>query len=177
MTADVLETSRLRLEMWEERHAEMLVWLSSLPEVMRFIGAGGVWSREWALEVAERQRRHWAEHGFGWRPATERATGELVGFIALNFALEGTAGLDPGEYELGWWLAPSAGGRGLAREGAAAIRDEAFDSLGAPSVVARIQPGNERSIAVARATGLTYDFTTTGRSGEPVAVYRQTAPG
>jgi len=175
MRAGVLETERLRLERWGEEHAELLVWLSSLPEVMRFIGPGGTWSSERAAEVAERQRRHWAEHGFGWRPATERATGELVGFIALNFAGEGTVGLDPGEFEIGWWLAPAAGGRGLAREGAAAIRDEAFGALGAPSVVARIRPENARSIAVARATGLTYDFSTTGRSGEPVAVYRLAA--
>ncbi len=175
MTAAVLETERLRLGRWDAEHAELLVWLSSLPEVMRFIGPGGPWSREWAEQVAERQRRHWAAHGFGWRPATEMATGELVGFVALNFAREGTAGLDPGEYELGWWLAPEASGRGLAREGASAIRDEAFDGLGAPSVVARIQPGNERSIAVAQAIGLTYNFSTTGRSGEPVAVYRLAA--
>jgi RimJ/RimL family protein N-acetyltransferase len=148
-----VRTERLRLEPWGERHTEMLVWLSSLPEVTRFIGAGEVWSREWAVEVAERQRRHWAEHGFGWRPATEVATGELVGFIALNFAGEGMVGLDPSEYEIGWWLAPSAGGRGLAREGAAAIRDEALDELGAPSIVARTQPANERSIAVAAPAG------------------------
>ena len=175
MTQGVVETERLRLEPWDERHAEMLVWLSSLPEVTRFIGAGNVWTREWAEDVAERQCRHWAEHGFGWRPATEIATGELVGFIALNFILEGTPGLDPSDYEIGWWLAPSAGGRGLAREGAAAVRDDAFAALGAPSVVARIQPGNGRSIAVAEATGLTYDFSTTGRSGEPVVVYRLVA--
>ena len=175
MRPAVLQSERLQLEMWGAQHAEMLVWLSSLPEVMRFIGPGGPWSREWAEEVAERQRQHWAAHGFGWRPATETATGELVGFIALNFAGEGTSRLDPGEYELGWWLAPQASGRGLAREGAAAIRDEAFDALGAPSVVARIQPGNKRSIAVAQATGLTYDFSTTGRSGEPVVVYRLAA--
>ena len=171
----VLETARLRLERWDERHTEMLVWLSSLPEVTRFIGTGGTWGRDWAQDVAERQRRHWAEHGFGWRAATETATEEIVGFIALNFAGEGTFALDPGEYEIGWWLAPAAGGRGLAREGAAAIRDEAFGRLGAPSIVARIQPANQRSIAVAEATGLSYDFTTTGRSGEPVAVYRLAA--
>ena len=46
------------------------------------------------------------------------------------------------------------------------------DRLGAPSVVARIQPLNGPSIAVATAIGLSLDFRTTGPSGEPVAVYR-----
>jgi len=75
---------------------------------------------------------------------------------------------------LGRALAPAACGRGLAREGAAAIRDEAFAAVGVSSLVARIQPANERSIAVARAAGLTYEFSTTGRSSEPVAVHRFT---
>ncbi|MEA2291656.1 MAG: hypothetical protein QOF17_676, partial [Solirubrobacteraceae bacterium] len=52
---------------------------------------------------------------------------------------------------------------------------EAFDALDAPSVVARIQPGNARSIAVAEAAGLEHDFSPTGKTGEPVAVYRLAA--
>jgi RimJ/RimL family protein N-acetyltransferase len=171
-----IETPRLLLEPWDERHTEMLVRLSAIPEVMRYIGPGEAWSRARALESADRQRRHWEEHGFGWRGATDRATGELVGLMALNFAGEGTPGLDPREYEIGWWLDPRAWGRGLAREGALALREEAFGRLGAPSIVARIQPANAASIAVAESAGLTYDFTTTGKTGEPVAVYRLARP-
>jgi ribosomal-protein-alanine N-acetyltransferase len=95
--------------------------------------------------------------------------------MALSFAGEGTAGLAADEYEIGWWLAPQAWGRGLAREGALAMRDEAFDALGAPSVVARIQPANAPSIAVAVAAGLRYDFSTTGKTGDPIDVYRLAA--
>jgi RimJ/RimL family protein N-acetyltransferase len=165
-------TARLRLDPWGEEHTELLVRLSAMPEAMRFIGLGVPWPRAKAEEVAAAQLRHWREHGFGWRAAVEVATGRLAGFMALSFAGEGTAGLDAAEHEIGWWLVPPAWGRGLAREGAQAMRDEAFDVLGAPSVVARIQPANARSIAVARATGLAHDFDTTGRYGEPVAVHR-----
>lgn len=171
-----IETARLRLEPWDERHTEMLVRLSAMPEITRYIGPGTPWPRSQALDVATLQLRHWKDHGFGWRGATDKATGELVGLLALNFAGDGTAGLDPHEYEIGWWIAPAAWGRGFAREGAAAMRDEAFDALGAPSVIARIQPANAPSIAVAEATGLALDFTTTGKSGEPVAVYRAMRP-
>ena len=170
-----LETPRLRLDPWADVHTELLVRLSRIPEVIRFVGPGTPWSRATAEEVAAEQRRHWREHGFGWRPATVKATGDLVGFFALSFAGAGTADVDPGEYELGWWLAPEAWGRGLAREGAAAIRDEAFGTLGAPSVIARIQPGNARSAAVAEAIGLALEFRSNGKIGEPVDVYRLTA--
>ena len=58
------------------------------------------------------------------------------------------------------------------REGALAVRDEAVHAVMVPSVVARVQPTNARSIAVAKAVGLTRDFSTTGTFGEPVLVYR-----
>ena len=37
-------------------------------------------------------------------PRWRRPGGRTVGLITLNFAGEGTVGLDPGEYEIGWWL-------------------------------------------------------------------------
>lgn len=170
-----LDTARMRLHPWGEQHTELLVSLASNRDVMRYIGPGAPWPRAKAEEVAAAQRQLWSEHGFGWRPATDKETGECIGFIALNFVGEGTAGLDATEYEIGWWLAPQAWGRGLAREGALAMRDEAFNALSAPSIVARIQPANARSIAVAEATGLAHDFSTTGKTGEPVVVYRLAA--
>jgi RimJ/RimL family protein N-acetyltransferase len=117
---------------------------------------------------------HWRDHGFGWRLARLGPAGEAVGLIALNFAGE-DSGVDPDEYEIGWWLAPSAWGQGLAREGAAAVREEAFRRLAAPSILARIQPANTASLAVARAIGLSDDAQATGRTGEPISVLRLTA--
>jgi RimJ/RimL family protein N-acetyltransferase len=101
--------------------------------------------------------------------------GQLIGFAALNFAGEGTVDLDASEFEIGWWLDPAVWGRGFAREGARAIRDEAFTELAAPSVVARIQAGNVASVRVAEAVGLMFDFETRGSMGEPLAVYRLSA--
>jgi RimJ/RimL family protein N-acetyltransferase len=122
-----------------------------------------LWSRREAEEVAATQVEHWRRHGFGWRAAVEKATGQLIGFAALNFAGEGTVDLDASEFEIGWWLDPAVWGRGFAREGARAIRDEAFTELAAPSIVARIQPGNVASVRVAEAVGLMFDFETRGR--------------
>jgi len=168
-----LKTDRLELLAWAPEHDELLVSWSSDPAVMRFIGDGSVWPRARALEVAAHQRAHWDEHGFGWRVAF--ATGRPVGFVMLAFAGEG-AGIDAREFEIGWWLTPSAWGSGYAREGGAALRDEAFGRVGAPSVVARIQPANSASVSVAEALGMTFERSSTGRGGEPISVFRALAP-
>lgn len=168
----VLETDRLVLEPWSARYTGLLLRLSSLEPVVRHVGDGRPWPPRQAREVSEFEAAHWRAHGFGWRAAIERETGGAVGFIALNLLGEGTAGLDPDEHEIGWWLDPGAWGRGLAREGAAALRDEAFERVGAASVVARIQPENAASVRVAEAIGMSFEFETAGGCGERIAVYR-----
>lgn len=174
MPAD-LHTERLRLEPWSEATATpVLAKLASTPIVVRYIADGLVWGPAKVHGVSARNAAHWAEHGFGWRVARLADSGRAVGFIGLNFAGEGVH-VDPGEYEIGWWLDPAAWGRGLAREGAAAVRDEAFGRLQAPSIIARIQPPNAASLAVAAAIGLTHDFDTLGRTGKQAAILRLAA--
>jgi RimJ/RimL family protein N-acetyltransferase len=167
-----LHTDRLQLDPWTEAHTKLLAQLAMTPSVMRYIGDGTLWSEARIHDVAQHNLRHWSEHGFGWRVAM--LDGAAIGLIALNFAGQG-AGVDAGEYEIGWWLAPSTWGRGLAREGATAVRDEGFARVGAPSILARIQPANHASLAVAEAIGLTYESSSTGRGSEPISVLRLSA--
>lgn len=167
-----LETDHLTLSPWRVEHAELLARLAAIPEVMTYIGPGELWSQEKSNEISNAAVSHWAEHSFGWRAATERASGVLVGFLGLNFAGEGTARVAANEYEIGWWMDRTVWGCGYAREGGRAICDEALRTLHAPSVIARIQPANARSIRVAESLGLTHDFDTTGKTNEPVSVYR-----
>ncbi|HEX3688858.1 MAG TPA: GNAT family N-acetyltransferase [Solirubrobacteraceae bacterium] len=166
-----LRTPRLTLDAWVQSDLKLLGDLARTPAVMRYIGDGTIWSDARIADVGAHVVDHWHRHGFGWRVA--RAEGAAVGLIALNYAGEG-AGIDSGEHEIGWWLAPSAWGRGLAREGAAAVRDEAFERVSAPSIVARIQPANAGSLAVAAAIGLDHETESIGRGGEPIAVLRLT---
>lgn len=170
------QTERLRLERWTGRHLDLLVELSAKPGVTEFVGAGEPWSPSFAGEMAEAQLRHWAEHGFGWRVMVERESGRAIGFVALNFLGEGIDGLAAEEYEIGWWLEPAAWGRGLASEAAIAAKGEAFARLSVPSLVARIQPPNERSIRVAEKLGMLLDGFVTGRQGEELVVYRVNNP-
>ncbi|MGH2875747.1 MAG: GNAT family N-acetyltransferase [Solirubrobacteraceae bacterium] len=174
-----VQTSRLLLEPWDESHTALLRRLALTPAVVRHIGDGTTWSEARIQDVARHNREHWREHGFGWRVArmrerVGRPAGAPIGLIALSYAGEG-AGIDAREHEIGWWLAPDAWGRGLAREGAAAVRDEAFGRVGAPSVVARIAPPNAASLAVAAAIGLRHERYSTGRGGERIAVLRLSA--
>jgi len=173
---ETLHTDRLRLEPWSEPATRLFRALATTPAVMRYIGDGRAWSELKMEAVAAHNAEHWREHGFGWRLARLADSGEAVGFIALNFAGEGS-GVDPDEYEIGWWLVPVAWGRGIDREGATALRDEAFQRVAAPSVLARIRPENAASLAVARAIGLADDTETIGRTGERIRVLRLSAAG
>jgi RimJ/RimL family protein N-acetyltransferase len=176
MAAPVLETDRLRLEPWAPAHAGMLARLGALPLVMRYVGAGVPWTAADAEARSARALVHWRTHGFGWRAAVERESGQVVGLIALNFAGPDVPELADDDYEIGWWIDPEQWGRGFATEGGRAIRDEAFGRLGAPSVVARIHPENAASAAVAAALGLEPEAETRNRQGVPVVIHRLRAP-
>lgn len=174
---ETLYTDRLRLEPWDNAHRALLAQLATDPTVMRYIGDGSLWDEERITQVSASSTDHWQRHGFGWRAIHARDTGNPIGIGMLAFPGPG-AGIDPFDYEIGWWLAPEHWGRGLAREAGAALREEAFaDRIAAPSVVARVQPGNGASLAVARALGLTHERDGTGRLNEPIVILRLMRPG
>ncbi len=138
---------------------------------MRYVGDGRRWPEERAAETSWLILQHWSEYGFGWRVMALPNTGEKIGFAALNHPGAET-GLGSGEFEIGWWLAPDFWKQGLASEAAAAVRDDAFGDLAAPSLVARLQPDNLASAGVAKRIGMVHEHDTVGRWGEPVAMYR-----
>ena len=142
------------------------------PRVVRYIGDGQCWSPQRIDEVSRIVTEHWRVNEFGWRVVVHREADEPVGFCMLNYLGEGTAGLDPREFEIGWWLVPAVWRQGLASEAAEAVCREAFERVGAPSVVARLQPDNHASAGVAARLGMSREFETTGRFGEVVSVYR-----
>jgi RimJ/RimL family protein N-acetyltransferase/ADP-ribose pyrophosphatase YjhB (NUDIX family) len=166
-----VETERLLLEPWHERHRAPWRRLCCDPDVMRFIGAGDTWDAAKADEVFDRGLEHWREHGFGWRSALDKTTGEWLGFVGLNHVGPGTDGVPPEEVEIGWWIVRKAWGRGYASEGATAIRNEAFSRLGLERFIARLQPANSASARVAEKLGMTFERHTTGRNGEDLHVY------
>lgn len=172
----VLETDRLLLRPWTSDDVALLATLSSNPRVTRYIGMGHTWTALQAITVSDRAASHWREHGFGWRVMIHVASGTEIGLLALNLMGDGTAGLDPEEHEIGWWLSPEFWGHGYATEGARVVAQDAFTSLAAPHLTARILPDNTGSIAVAGAIGMGFEFNTVAEPGVLVSVYRVAAP-
>jgi RimJ/RimL family protein N-acetyltransferase len=166
-----LVTARLVLEPWEEGRREDFARATSIPEVVRYIGSGEAWSRERADEVFDRNLRHWEEHGFGWRSAVERGTGAWLGFLGLNHVPEDAVDCPPDEVEIGWWLLPEAWGRGLATEGAVAVRDEAFEQVGLDRIVGRYDPRNHASGRIMEKLGMRHERDSFTKYGGPVRIY------
>jgi ribosomal-protein-alanine N-acetyltransferase len=165
------ETKRLLLEPWEGRHRAAWRAICRVPEVMRFVGRGELWDEVKADAVFDRMLAHWREHGFGWRSTLNRTTGEWLGFVGLSFVGPGVETVDPEHVEIGWWIVPSAWGRGYASEAAAAARDEGFAVLGLAHMLARLQPANLASARVAEKIGMCAERQAIGRSGEEIVIY------
>jgi RimJ/RimL family protein N-acetyltransferase len=166
-----LQTRRLLLEPWHEQRIEHFIGLTADDRVMRYLGAGRVWTRAEAIERFRAAADHWRVHGFGWRSVIETASGEWVGLIALNRLGPGIRGVDEDETEIGWWLMVDAWHRGIATEGARAACAEAFTRLGVTRLIARCRPANERSLAVMGRLGMAAWHSTVGRHGEEVSLH------
>ena len=113
--------------------------------------------------------------------ARQGSLDQQIATIALHRLSTGSSGAIAGggvtlsprsEFKIVWWLNPGSQGQGLAVEGARPIRDVHFDVLAVPSAVAWVHPENVHSAAVAKALGLTHDFTTQGAAGQPIEVFR-----
>jgi RimJ/RimL family protein N-acetyltransferase len=147
------ETERLTLEPWDERHRAVWRRICRDPEVMRFIALGQLWGPDQADDVFDQGLAHWRENGFGWRSALDKASGEWLGFVGLNYMGPDHEGVASDEVEIGWWLVRSAWRRGYATEGAIALRDEGFERIGLDRIIVRLQPANMASARVARRPG------------------------
>jgi RimJ/RimL family protein N-acetyltransferase len=167
-----LETERLVLRPWTADDVGLLLRLSKDPRVTRYIGGGEVWPAQKALDTSDRVVAHWHEHHFGWRVAVSKLTGEEIGFIALDLTRPDTEGVAPGEHELGWWLDPSYWGHGYASEGAAIVRDDAFERLQAPFLTGRVRPENTGSVGVMKKLGMKLAYEVTATAGFTISVYR-----
>ena len=63
----------------------------------------------------------------------------------------------PDDVEIGWRFASQFWGSGYATEAAQGWLEYGFSTLGLPRIISMTDPENERSIAVMKRLGLTYD--------------------
>ena len=164
-----LETERLLLRQFRDSDLDAMARMSSDPDVMRFIGEGKPQDRADVWRGIAQHLGHWQLRGYGNWAAVDKATGECVGRIGL-WNPEGWPGL-----EVGWLLARSHWGRGLATEGGRAARDWAFATLDADHLISVIHPDNTPSIRVAERLGETFERPSEIR-GTPVLIYGMSRP-
>lgn len=112
---------------------------------------GGPFDRRGAWGMFCHDIACWELFGHGALMLELRADGVCVGQVGINHGP-----LFP-EKELGWMLYEGFEGRGYATEGAAALRDWAFGTLGLATLVSYFDPANAASIAVAERLGAVRD--------------------
>ncbi|MEH1027914.1 GNAT family N-acetyltransferase [Micromonospora profundi] len=143
-------TERLRLRRFTAADVDALVELDSDPEVMRFLTGGAATPLATVRdEQLPRLLGQYDRHpGLGCWAGLDRATGEFVGWFALDPSADGD------EAELGYRLRRATWGRGLATEGSRALVRHAFDVVGVRRVWAETMAVNDRSRRVLAKAGL-----------------------
>ena len=160
-----IETARLLLRPLVDDDSAALAAMNADPLVMRYLG--GPQTREVSDATIARARAHWEAHGFGRLAIEERSSGENLGWVTLEVVdLPGFTD----DVEIGWRLARSHWGRGIATEAARAVLDRAFESLSLVRILAIADPRNAGSLGVMRKLGMRH-LADGVDDGEPVTIH------
>lgn len=166
-----LETTRLRLEPYNDSHYEGLRAMDNDSEVMRYINKGIVKTPEETRENIRRVQSRWQKYGFSWWAIKEKASGVVVGAACLQYL----ANVEGAPLEIGWRLIPEHNGKGYATEAAKAIIDFAAEHIGADYLVAVADPENIPSQRVMQRLGMAYKAIEQ-HYDEPCVVYELSIP-
>jgi RimJ/RimL family protein N-acetyltransferase len=149
-----LETPRLLLRRWQEADRAPFAQMNADPVVMRYFA--GPFPRERSDLDIDRYLAAFDREGFSFFAATLRHTGDFIGTIGLQTMRDVVPNLPQPAVEIGWRLAHSAQGKGLATEGARAIVDFAFTKLSLNEIVAITALPNRASRNVMEKLGMTH---------------------
>lgn len=112
---------------------------------------------------------HWSLRGFGRWMVTRKGEDTAIGLVGLHYPW------DWPDREVGWYIW-DGNGQGYATEAGRAARDYAYGTLGWPTVMSMIAPGNDASVRVAEAMGAVreddYEHPRHGR----LMIYRHPGP-
>jgi RimJ/RimL family protein N-acetyltransferase len=98
---------------------------------------------------------HGNKHGYTLWATCLKETGELIGFIGLNYT-DWKSHFTPA-VEIGWRLGSQFWGKGFATEGAKSVLDYGFKKCDLKEIVSFTVPANFRSLKVMKKLGLKSD--------------------
>lgn len=162
-----IETERLILRPPAERDLEPWV---AFNQSDRTAFVGGRKGRDETWRGLASYLGHWALRGYGMWAVDLKETGEFCGNVG-PWNPEGWP-----EPEVGWTLLANAEGRGIAREAAEASVDYAYRVLGWTTCISLIDPGNDRSIALAERLGAWHDGEFNHEVYGSMRIYRHPGP-
>lgn len=148
---DMIETDRLILRRFTLDDLDAFSLINADPVGMRYIGSGVPQSKEQTRERLAAILNHWRCHGFGLLAVVYKDNSAMIGFCGLQF-LDNTD-----EIEVGYRLARSYWGRGIATEAAAASLMYGFCELRLDRIVAVVHPDNLASQRLLEKIGLRYE--------------------
>jgi RimJ/RimL family protein N-acetyltransferase len=147
---ELLSGSRLRLRQWTKADKAPFAAMNADPEVMEHFPAPLTPAQSDGL--VDRIHRFIEAHGWGfWAAALHDGT--FLGFIGLSIPPSPDLPFQPC-VEIGWRLARSHWGQGLASEGARLALRVGFEVLELDEIVAMTQLRNQRSRAVMERLGM-----------------------
>jgi RimJ/RimL family protein N-acetyltransferase len=150
-----LADDAIRLEPLAEALVPELGWvLDGDPGTARFTRIPSQPDRAFLTGWLARYERAWDDGSAAGFAARDAATGEAVAFAGL-VALD----LDKQEGEIGYVVAPSARGRGVARRSVELLTRWGFEALGLQRIELRIDPANEASLRIAQRAGYRHEGT------------------
>ena len=145
-----LETPRLKLRQWIDSDFKSFAAINADPQVMAYYPS--TLNRQQSDALAQRFQSLIACNGWGFWAVEEKASGQFIGFVGLNepsYELPASPCV-----EIGWRLAKSYWGKGLATEAALECLKFAFTELKLTEVYSFTSKINSLSEAVMKRIGM-----------------------
>jgi RimJ/RimL family protein N-acetyltransferase len=168
--APTIETERLLLRHIRPSDADYFAETHADEAVMRHIG--GPLGREDAWRRAMTGAGFWGVLGIGLWAVERRLDGRTIGHVGFFDFQRDMEPSIAGEPEMGWIFAPDGQGKGYATEAGRAALDWFDSTVGAVSIPALIDRGNQASMRLAERLGFERQPDAIYR-GQPIAVFRR----
>jgi len=147
---NVIITDRLVLRQWVQEDLEPFAKLNADPLVREFFP--NILTREQSDRYVEEIADEIEQLGYGVWAVSAPGVADFIGFIGLS-PVDFNAHFTPA-VEIGWRLAREFWGKGYATEGANAVLQYGFETLGLDEIVSFTAEGNLRSRKVMEKIGM-----------------------